>query len=739
MGDPNSSRQIGFKNIHLFNDQLLGIGSYGKVCKAECDGLLCAAKLIHQTLCNPTVVLQRSDTSLKEHRLPMKRFLQECNFLSTIRHPKIIQYLGFYQDPATNLPVLLMELMEQSLTHFLEKSSQAVAYHTQVNICHDITLALSFLHSNGIYHRDLSSNNVLLTGNIRAKVTDFGMARLCDLRSQTPHPSLTTCPGTDVYMPPEAVKEKPVYTEKIDCFSFGVITLQIMTRLFPSPGDRRKEVETEELGLVEKMISERERRQNHISQVDSAHPLLTIVLDCLNDKDVERPAAQELCKRAASLKRDLKYSESIRVDSDNSTLLGEKSDGDNEKGIQIRSSNQLIDSLRDLQAQIVKYEETIKQKDMIIAAELIEIQKLKEQCQIQDSERDKEVAEVKKQLKEADKYIKEYKSQLGKIDESQAFKTLTLTRVETVAKISLKWREGENAPHVMSRNLFSMVDVAVDGDVIYVMENHHVYAYDTVEYSWSQLPDCTFRSCPSAIVNNLLTLIGGIRGDIITNKLFSLTKKGKNLRWTEEFPQSMPTNRWGASALSTGTDLIVAGGTGSGGDIVATTEVMDTETYQWSIAADLPQPMHYGSLLQISENRLYMLGGIDGSMKPIQSVYTCSLNALRQTCSRKRLVRFFKGSDVWSRVTDIPVIHSTYVCAGGRLLAIGGLDSQEKTSNAIHAYNPSNKSWDIVSHMSTPRQNCYVALLPDNQLIVVGGKTQMFGHETDKVEIASLL
>ena len=667
----------------------------------------------------------------------MKRFLQECNFLSTIRHPNIIQYLGFYQDPATNLPVLLMELMEQSLTYFLEKSSQAIAYHTQVDICHDITLALSFLHSNGIYHRDLSSNNVLLTGNVRAKVTDFGMARLCDLRSQMPHPSLTTCPGTDVYMPPEAVKEKPIYTEKIDCFSFGVIALQIMTRLFPLPGDRRKEVETEELGLVEKMISERERRQNHISQVDSAHPLLTIVLDCLKDKDVERPAAQELCKRAASLKRDLKYSESIRVDGDKSTLLGEKSDGDNEKGIQTRSSDESTDPLRDLQAQIVKYEETIKQKDKIIAAKLIEIQKLKEQCQIQDSERDKEVAELKKQLKEADKCIKEYKSQLGKVDESQAFRTLT--RVEAVAKISLKWREGENAPHVMSRNLFSMVDVAVDGDVIYVMENHHVYAYDTVEHSWSQLPDCTFRSCPSAIVNNLLTLIGGIRGDIITNKLFSLTKKGKNLRWTEEFPQSMPTNRWGASALSTGTDLIVAGGTGSGGDIVATTEVMDTETYQWSIASDLPQPMQYGSLLQISDNRLYMLGGIDGSMKPIQSVYTCSLNALRQTCSRKRLVRFSKGSDVWSRVTDIPVIHSTYVCAGRRLLAIGGLDSQEKTSNAIHAYNPSNKSWDIVSHMSTPRQNCYVALLPDNRLIVVGGKTQVFGHETDKVEIASLL
>ena len=66
-------------------------------------------------------------------------------------------------------------------------------------------IALSFLHSNGIVHRDLSSNNVLLMGNIRAKVTDFGMVKLGDLNPQATRYTLTMCPGTDVYMPPEAV------------------------------------------------------------------------------------------------------------------------------------------------------------------------------------------------------------------------------------------------------------------------------------------------------------------------------------------------------------------------------------------------------------------------------------------------------------------------------------------------------------------------------------------------------
>ena len=254
----------------------------------------------------------------------MRRFEQECEFLSTIRHPNIIQYLGMHQDPDIRLPILLMELMDDSLTHYLETSPQLIPYHIQVNICHDITLALSFLHSNGIVHRDLSSNNVLMIGNIRAKVTDFGMARLGDMNPRATHLTFTMCPGTDVYMPPEAVKDKPVYTEKIDCFSFGVIAVQIMTRLFPQPGDRRKEIEIEHIGLIEKRVSECERRQNHISKVDPNHPLLVIALDCLEDKDVERPSAEELCRRVASLKHNHKYIESMRVGEEQSPKFAQR-------------------------------------------------------------------------------------------------------------------------------------------------------------------------------------------------------------------------------------------------------------------------------------------------------------------------------------------------------------------------------------------------------------------------------
>ena len=255
-----AKHEIGFMNIHLLKNQSLGIGSYGAVCKVKCDDLLCAAKVIHSTLVAP---IPEQIAPEQEHRLPLRRFEQECEFMSAIRHPNIIQYLGMFRDPNTGLPVLLMELMDESLTHYLESSTQPIPYYIQVNICHDITLALSFLHSNKIIHRDLSSNNILLMNNMRAKITDFGMARFGELCLEASNLTLTVCPGTDVFMPPEAVQNRTVYTEKIDCFSFGVITVQILTRIFPKPSERHKSIEINDVrfphDIVEVRVPEIER------------------------------------------------------------------------------------------------------------------------------------------------------------------------------------------------------------------------------------------------------------------------------------------------------------------------------------------------------------------------------------------------------------------------------------------------------------------------------------------------
>ena len=748
-------KTISFKSVQLLKDKTLGIGSYGKVCKAKCDDLLCAAKLIHETLFDPTA--HQLIAPQREHRLPMRRFEQECDFLSTIRHPNIVQYLGLHRDPDTGLPALLMELMDDSLTHFVESSTQPIPYHIQVNICHDITLALSFLHSNSIVHRDLSSNNVLLIGNaVRAKVTDFGMASLGDQNPRATHLTFTMCPGTDVYMPPEAVQDKPVYTEKIDCFSFGVITLQILTRQFPKPRDRRKEIEINHPGLpagtvAEIRVSETERRENHISIINPNHTLLQVSLDCLKDRDVERPSAQQLCERVAALKESPEYSESVRDAEERNTA--EQGRGD-ERDREIRSlrqqHTQQVQGLQQIiQSQVSRLEEKdqlLREKDETIAAGQ---QRISEQ----QLEREKNVlmADKERSKREDSRVIEEKERQLGRVNQQLEEQLIPATdatprskqpRRATViapsskqqssssrAKIKMSWREGRKAPCKM----YSYYNAIADGTTLYVRPgNFQVYAFTTSTSFWSQLPDSPNSDCPSVIVNNLLTLVGGHgvhkgtaydRGGA-TNQLFSLTGEGSGRKWTEEFTP-MPTKRYNSTALCIGTALIVAGGKRRYDSPLQTVEVMNTETLQWSTAAHLPRPASCAPGA-VCGDRVYILSLVRYS----KYMYTCPVSALIQSCGSRSRAR------VWNKLAAQPVTETTCVSILGRLLTIGGIDSNDKPTTAVYMYNPDSDSWEVISHMATPRWNCFAAVLPNNQLMVVGGETDR--DTTDSVELATV-
>ena len=834
-----------FKSVQLLKDQSLGIGSYGAVCKAKCDDLLCAAKIIHPTLFDPTA-LQEIDPQ-KEHRLPIRRFEQECEFVSAIRHPNIVQCLGMFRDMDTNtvtcLPVLLMELMDDSLTHFLESSTQPIPYHIQVNICHDVTLALSFLHSNNIIHRDLSGNNVLLIDNVRAKVTDFGMARLGDINPQATRFTNTRCPGTNVYMPPEAVQENPVYTEKIDCFSFGVIIIQILTRQFPNPGDRLERVKLNHPGLrkgsVLVEVPEIDRRQNHISQVDPNHSFLPIALDCLKDEGSERPSAHQLCERVADLKGMPKYIDSARTMQDKDEVIrsqairiteNEHTISSKDEEIQqlrqqlqqerdhVSRERQLNQQLRELQQESdqtlrvnktqleekerqLRYvnhqlrqlqlendqrmEEKAKQieererqlghvnqqleaSEQVIAQFERRIAELERQLEndqarvnrMQLQERERQLGHVNQQLEASEQVVAQFERRIAELElllsqreqqktkadeqiaeleqclsqrEQQKAKANSKGKESTSFK--LRWREGKRAPWKMYR----WFDAIVDGSTVYVRNEDTVkiYSYACPSDSWSHLPDCIYGKGSIAIIRGLLTTIGGYSSTgTHFNELYSLTGKGKGRRWVKRFPP-MPTKRRSTTAVCTGTTLIVAGGQGKDG-VLSTVEVMNTENRQWSTVANLPEPMYVASVTVFGDS-IYMLGGWKQLGISTMSVYTCSMSTLVQSYGRSSAqevkTSLIDKAGVWSQIADLPVTCSTCESFHGRLLAIGGKDSGKSTT-AVYMYDPHTNSWEIISHITTGRYDCFTAVLPDNQLMVVGGVTD--GGTTDTVEFASV-
>ena len=261
-----------------------------------------------------------------------------------------------------------MELMEESLTVFLEHTAVSLPFHIQVNITHDIALALAYLHSNNILHRDLSSNNILLNAGCKAKVTDFGMTKIVETNPRMTCSKITQCPGTPVFMPPEAVRAKPRYSDKLDMFSLGVLVIQIITCTFPAPTDAEIVVEhpSEPTKII--VVPELERRKKDINKVPSGHFLLPIVHHCIKDRDKERPTAAQLCQSLVQLKVGEVYKSSVAEKQSKASL-----------------------------------EQQLRVKEEEQAAEIAQLQEQMRQLATEQESKEREIADLKFQLETSEK------------------------------------------------------------------------------------------------------------------------------------------------------------------------------------------------------------------------------------------------------------------------------------------------------------------------------------------------
>ena len=135
-------------------------------------------------------------------------------------------------------------------------------------------------------HRDLSPNNVLLTSQLVAKIGDLGVAKALraggkQIEKKT---KMTKLPGTVDFMPPETFTDDPVYDSSLDVFSFGGITLFVLTEQWPTPSAATEfDPKTRQItGLTEA-----KRRWVYFSLVDKEWRGL--VEKCLDNDPARRP------------------------------------------------------------------------------------------------------------------------------------------------------------------------------------------------------------------------------------------------------------------------------------------------------------------------------------------------------------------------------------------------------------------------------------------------------------------
>jgi tRNA A-37 threonylcarbamoyl transferase component Bud32/dienelactone hydrolase len=158
-----------------------------------------------------------------------RRFLREAQSASALNHPNIVTIYEVGEDGGTTY--IAMELVEGSpLDRLLAQGPLPVA--TALDYAVQIASALAAAHAKGIIHRDIKPANVVITGDGRAKVLDFGIAKLIELAPS--EATITSVPtkagtilGTAEYMSPEQAEGQPV-DARSDIFSFGALLYEML-------------------------------------------------------------------------------------------------------------------------------------------------------------------------------------------------------------------------------------------------------------------------------------------------------------------------------------------------------------------------------------------------------------------------------------------------------------------------------------------------------------------------------
>ncbi|KGN65111.1 calmodulin-binding receptor-like cytoplasmic kinase 3 [Cucumis sativus] len=193
----------------------IGEGGFGTVYKAQLDD-------------GQIVAIKRA----KKEQFENSRtdFGSEVELLSKIDHRSLVKLLG-YVDHGNERIIITEYVGNGTLREHLDGvHGKVLDFNQRLEIAIDIAHGLTYLHlyaEKQIIHRDVKSTNILLTETMRAKVADFGFARLGTLGTEQTHIS-TQVKGTVGYLDPEYMKTYQL-TTKSDVYSFGILLVEILT------------------------------------------------------------------------------------------------------------------------------------------------------------------------------------------------------------------------------------------------------------------------------------------------------------------------------------------------------------------------------------------------------------------------------------------------------------------------------------------------------------------------------
>eukprot|EP01042_Synura_sphagnicola_P036372 gene36372-biopygen3618 len=206
-----------------------------------------------------------------------KEFEAEAQTMKKLRHPNIVQFLGYCISPR---PCIVMEYMRRGSLHQLLGNRQAeIPWDVRMWIALDMTRGLAYLHADKIVHRDIKSMNVLLTEG-KACLADFGLARV-KTETRAVSTKSSQAAGTLRWMAPELFFPRAVYTQKSDVYSLGWVLWELASRRIPFQ-------EAPSIELISKWVKEGVREG---IPEDCPAGLANVIKDCWDGDPAKRPEA----------------------------------------------------------------------------------------------------------------------------------------------------------------------------------------------------------------------------------------------------------------------------------------------------------------------------------------------------------------------------------------------------------------------------------------------------------------
>lgn len=199
---------------------------FGKVIGEGGFGVVYEGTYRHDKVAIKKLYLRNSSADI------LNEFQHEINVMANLRSRQIVQLLGASTEQQSYC-IVMEHMAGGSLYNTLHNKIQpAFDWPQRIEWAIDIAVGLNYLHAENILHRDLKSMNVLLDENMKAKLSDFGLAKL-KRESQSSHAGVGDAAGTLAWMAPELFNRGGKCTEKSDMYSYGMILWELTSGKIP--------------------------------------------------------------------------------------------------------------------------------------------------------------------------------------------------------------------------------------------------------------------------------------------------------------------------------------------------------------------------------------------------------------------------------------------------------------------------------------------------------------------------